>query len=195
MRVRLAVMEGRRQTCSMILGTGGTMQHGTTHGHADGISQASEIAADAAATNAPQTQVGELLSRAAGSSRLLPVTLGWGLAGFVIGALFWHFVGFWIFVSDVVLKGDQSELQVKLLATKNCTELVLHRKERKTSKRPCSNHAIHLAEGHLSGRQDLEPLVYPPSRWSFPVLADDGDADANAPGALLQRAAETWRSP
>lgn len=28
-----------------------------------------------------------------------------GIAGFVVGAVFWHFVGFWSFLSHVVLKG------------------------------------------------------------------------------------------
>ena len=32
-----------------------------------------------------------------------------GLAGFILGAVFWHFVGFWSFVSHVVLKGPAAE--------------------------------------------------------------------------------------
>ena len=31
--------------------------------------------------------------------------LGWSVIGFLMGAVFWHFVGFWTFVSDVVLAG------------------------------------------------------------------------------------------
>jgi hypothetical protein len=31
--------------------------------------------------------------------------LGWSVIGFLVGAVFWHFVGFWGFVSDVVLAG------------------------------------------------------------------------------------------
>jgi hypothetical protein len=33
--------------------------------------------------------------------------VGWGLAGFVLGVVFWHFVGFWSFVSDVVFVGRE----------------------------------------------------------------------------------------
>ncbi len=34
--------------------------------------------------------------------------LGWSVIGFLLGAVFWHFVGFWSFVSDVVLAGHPS---------------------------------------------------------------------------------------
>lgn len=34
--------------------------------------------------------------------------LGWSVIGFLLGAVFWHFVGFWSFVSEVVLAGDPS---------------------------------------------------------------------------------------
>jgi hypothetical protein len=33
------------------------------------------------------------------------VALGWGTFGFILGALCWHLLGFWHFVSGVVLKG------------------------------------------------------------------------------------------
>ena len=36
-----------------------------------------------------------------------------GIAGFVIGAVFWHFVGFWSFVSDVILKGPPEEPKIR----------------------------------------------------------------------------------
>lgn len=35
--------------------------------------------------------------------------LGWSVIGFLLGAVFWHFVGFWTFVSEVVLAGDPSD--------------------------------------------------------------------------------------
>lgn len=34
--------------------------------------------------------------------------LGWSVIGFLLGAVFWHFVGFWSFVSNVVLSGHPS---------------------------------------------------------------------------------------
>lgn len=41
---------------------------------------------------------------AAKRSSLKPALLS-GIAGFILGAVFWHFVGFWSFVSQLVLKG------------------------------------------------------------------------------------------
>lgn len=35
--------------------------------------------------------------------------LGWSVIGFLMGAVFWHFVGFWTFVSGVVLAGHPSD--------------------------------------------------------------------------------------
>lgn len=46
--------------------------------------------------------------------RARPVLTGLlsGVAGFIVGAVFWHIVGFWSFVSQVVLKGpDEQQLQ------------------------------------------------------------------------------------
>lgn len=55
-------------------------------------------AADGAPNGAPSRQVSSKRRRI--SSAVLS-----GLAGFVLGAIFWHLVGFWSFVSHVVLKG------------------------------------------------------------------------------------------
>lgn len=44
-------------------------------------------------------------------SRSFTGGLASGLAGFVIGAVFWHFVGFWSFVSNVILKGPEESVQ------------------------------------------------------------------------------------
>lgn len=46
-----------------------------------------------------------------GRTRTFTAGLGSGLAGFVIGAVFWHFVGFWSFVSNVILKGPEESIQ------------------------------------------------------------------------------------
>lgn len=36
--------------------------------------------------------------------------LVFSIAGFVLGAIFWHFVGFWSFVSHMVLKGPEEQI-------------------------------------------------------------------------------------
>jgi len=39
--------------------------------------------------------------------------LGWGVAGFVIGAIVWHLIGFWSFVGDVVLSKPENTTVVE----------------------------------------------------------------------------------
>lgn len=66
------------------------------------------------ATPAPLASPASRPSRAAARSRRVhSITSGLasGLAGFVIGAVFWHFVGFWSFVSNVILKGHEEPAQ------------------------------------------------------------------------------------
>lgn len=38
-----------------------------------------------------------------------------GLAGFFLGVLFWHFVGFWSFVSEVAFNGDEAKSPSRLI--------------------------------------------------------------------------------
>jgi hypothetical protein len=47
-----------------------------------------------------------LARRRAGSA------LAYGLLGFILGAIFWHFVGFWDFVGQVMFKGRPIETQI-----------------------------------------------------------------------------------
>jgi hypothetical protein len=37
--------------------------------------------------------------------------LGWSLTGFIVGAAFWHFIGFWNFLGNVVLNGSSDRLR------------------------------------------------------------------------------------
>lgn len=39
----------------------------------------------------------------------------WGGAGFVLGAVFWHLVGFWSFVSEIVYKGPEGGASVAVV--------------------------------------------------------------------------------
>lgn len=55
----------------------------------------------------PAAQPGAARSDAVSRQRRRGIGTGLvsGIAGFVVGAVFWHFVGFWSFLSHVVLKG------------------------------------------------------------------------------------------
>lgn len=65
--------------------------------------------------------------------------LGWSVVGFVGGAVFWHFIGFWGFVSDVVLAGGPDGRTVSRpsaafvrvaeaeVVVSNCTTIALDR--------------------------------------------------------------------
>lgn len=98
--------------------------------------------------------------------------LGWSVIGFVGGAVFWHFVGFWSFVSEVVLAGgpersaappvamtmsmrvaDASPSGVSSSAAA-CTVLVLDRRTGATSARACDGVHVALPGDAVEGRED-----------------------------------------
>lgn len=81
--------------------------------------------------------------------------LGWAVIGFLIGATFWHFVGFWSFVSEVVL-AEHSPHRVQetsrplasmlvedaaLALGASCTALALDRRTGHTSAAGCASGA------------------------------------------------------
>jgi len=100
--------------------------------------------------------------------------LGWSVIGFVGGAVFWHFIGFWGFVSEVVLSGNAPMIAGRdtlhaavreapsyrmLVADAStlppCTVLSLDRRTGVTSSRPCDgSHAAPLPADSFQGRQD-----------------------------------------
>lgn len=79
--------------------------------------------------------------------------LGWAVIGFLIGATFWHFVGFWSFVSDVVLAehsphraqetsrplASVSVEDAALALGASCTALALNRRTGHTSAAGCAS--------------------------------------------------------
>ncbi len=91
-------------------------------------------------------------------SRRTASTAGWGLAGFLIGAMFWHFIGFWSFVSDIVYKGPAEDGRAIAQTGQDCTELALDRATGKIYALPCPNHASQLAEVARGTREDSERL-------------------------------------
>lgn len=99
--------------------------------------------------------------------------LGWSVIGFVGGAVFWHFIGFWGFVSEVVLAGNapmvagQAVLHAAVReapshrmviadasALPPCTVLSLDRRTGVTSSRPCDSGHSPLPADSFQGRQD-----------------------------------------
>lgn len=60
--------------------------------------------ADASGHSLARRRLRSQMSRGFGSGRWLNGVV-FSVAGFILGAVFWHFVGFWSFVSHVVLTG------------------------------------------------------------------------------------------
>ena len=100
--------------------------------------------------------------------------LGWSVFGFVAGAVFWHFVGFWGFLSEVVFAKEPFTfipagahaiyapppearsrwLQVADASPAPCTLLLLDRQTGVTSARPCEDDHAPLPADAFQGRED-----------------------------------------
>lgn len=95
--------------------------------------------------------------------------LGWSVVGFVGGAVFWHFIGFWSFVADVVLAGGP-DAQLPSAAVQrpaaayvrvaeagaaipNCTAIALDRATGLSMASACDGEARHLRDD-ASARED-----------------------------------------
>jgi hypothetical protein len=107
--------------------------------------------------------------------------LGWSVLGFVGGAVFWHFVGFWGFVSDVVLpEGPLAHvrqaglhapppalrshwLQVADASPAPCTRLSRDRRTGATRAEPCDGHPAALPADAFQGREDRMPAETAPA--------------------------------
>ena len=84
--------------------------------------------------------------------------LGWSVIGFVGGAVFWHFIGFWGFVSDVVLAGGPDVRTVSRPSAgfvrvaeaeevvSNCTTIALDRATGRAMAVACAGEGHHLRD-------------------------------------------------
>lgn len=120
--------------------------------------------------------------------------LGWSVIGFLGGAVFWHFVGFWGFVSNVVLAGgpagqavpgashhvlkaEQRSGWVRMadasVTPASCTSLFLDRRTGVTSARACEADHAPLPADSFQGRED---------RIIAPDTVDEGAAARGASG-------------
>jgi hypothetical protein len=114
--------------------------------------------------------LGEPVSRKA--RRTVRTAILWGALGFFSGAIFWHAVGFWTFVSGAILNrgGDvafarevaaaQPELPViYLIDPASCTALELDRTANRTAVRPCPREGLALRLEASGDREDLAVLT------------------------------------
>lgn len=114
--------------------------------------------------------------------------LGWSVIGFLLGAVFWHFVGFWGFVSDVVLAGHsavviadkappaagadswaaKTEVATAVLPASSCISLALDRRTGRTSAVACAAEAGSLPADTFEGREDRVQAAASADTWVAP---------------------------
>jgi hypothetical protein len=110
----------------------------------------------------------------------------WCGVGFLAGAAFWHAVGFWGFVSNVVLTGagevktelavaeapkqvvereaaDERLPTIYLVDPARCTALAIDRGLNRTVVRPCPSQGLALRLEPLSSREDLSAALSVPT--------------------------------
>lgn len=126
----------------------------------------SPVSGPAAAAPAPRPERSRM--RRAGSA------LAYGILGFILGAIFWHFVGFWDFVGQVMFRGHPSDAQISqappvkfrerapvgaplavVLEPAACTTLQLDRDSGVTAAVPCTTGTLPLRSLRLARREDL----------------------------------------
>jgi hypothetical protein len=111
--------------------------------------------------------------------RGLRTALLWSAGGFLAGALFWHAVGFWGFISDVVFDPAPQPAQMAAVAPPsqvslptiymvdpaNCTALILDRKTNSTVMQPCPRNGLALRLEANGERESLavasDPALVP----------------------------------
>lgn len=135
---------------------------------------ASETVNSAAADDGILRRRGRLTGGVRKILRSLAGLGGSALIGFVFGAVFWHFVGFWSFVRDVIYQGPATGRQVALQYGRQCTDLVLDRTTGKMTPASCPDEAQALVEAPTAGRADHAARAKNPSsvRWTVTVQAE-----------------------
>ena len=111
--------------------------------------------------------------------RAFRTALVWSASGFLAGAIFWHAVGFWRFVSDIVLDpapgpaqmaaaAPQSQVSlptIYLVDPAKCTALILDRKTNSTVVQPCPRNGLALRLESNGARESLavasDPALIP----------------------------------
>ena len=81
------------------------------------------------------------------------------LSGFICGAVFWHFIGFWSTFHDILVRGPARAAAAQHHVAQwgpSCTALVLDRAQGLTRAEPCAASSIELAEA-TNYRRDRMP--------------------------------------
>ncbi len=105
--------------------------------------------------------------------------LGAAVLGFLIGAVFWHMVGFWGFVRDVTLYGPVVEHRAVAQTGSACSALVLDRTTRQVQQTTCPPEANPLVENVGEGKGDFAGVqrMAARKRWSVTVQANAEPTD------------------
>lgn len=104
--------------------------------------------------------------------------LGWGVMGFLVGAVFWHFVGFWGFVSSVVLRGAPPRVHIVEQAGPDCVELRRDAATGEVAAVRCPDVAPLLVEAARGREDNARPVLAqsaPARRWTVLVSQDEDD--------------------
>ena len=80
----------------------------------------------------------------------------WGITGFFVGAVFWHFIGFWGFVGEVVF-GNRPPAEDRQLAQTGpaCVAIMLDRATGSVGSVNCPTQAPQLDESASSAKGDF----------------------------------------
>lgn len=107
--------------------------------------------------------------------------LGAAVLGFLIGAVFWHAVGFWGFVRDVTLHGPVVEHRAVAQTGLACSALMLDRTKRQVQQTTCPPEAHPLGEIVGDGKGDFAGVqrMAARKRWSVTVQANSEPTDDN----------------
>lgn len=127
---------------------------------------------DARAEKSPRAAVTPVASRARHHARGAAL---WATVGFVCGAVFWHAVGFWTFMSRLMFDGEAVAAQVVQdpgasietgslptivhIDPARCTSLELNRTFNRTAERPCPHDGLALRHEADTQRGDLALIV------------------------------------
>jgi len=100
------------------------------------------------------------------SSKLVPAVVG-----FFLGVVVWHFVGFWGFVREVVVRGPVKEHVIVAQTGDSCTNLILDREDRSVRLVPCPVTGALLTENGIAEKGDflITRRDEQPKRWTVTV--------------------------
>ena len=89
------------------------------------------------------------------SQRPIPAA-AWGITGFLVGAIFWHFIGFWGFVSEVVFSNRRAVEDRQIAQTgPQCLQILLDRSRGTVRGEPCAPEAPQLDESASAVKSDF----------------------------------------